>query len=65
MAPEQITNFREAKRPADQSALGATLYYLLTGRKIYDFPPGFQRQVLMILQEDPLPIRSYLPASPT
>ena len=58
MAPEQITNFREVKPPADQYALAATLYYLLTGKKIYDFPSGFQRQVLMILQEEPVPIRT-------
>src|SRR5262249_5675024 len=64
MAPEQITNFREAHPPADQYALGATLYYLLTARKIYDFPPGLDRQFLMILQDEPIPIRTRRPDVP-
>jgi eukaryotic-like serine/threonine-protein kinase len=58
MPPEQVTNFREAKPPADLYALGATLYYLLTGRKVYDFPESPNMQLLMVLQEDPVPIRS-------
>ena len=58
MPPEQVTNFREAKPPADLYALGATLYYLLTGRKVYDFPENQNLQLLMILQDDPVPIRS-------
>ncbi|CAN5782182.1 hypothetical protein BH23PLA1_BH23PLA1_24770 [soil metagenome] len=58
MPPEQITHFRESKPPVDQYALGATLYTLLTGEKIHDFPPRPELQLLMILQEDPVPIRS-------
>ena len=58
MPPEQVTNFREAKPPSDIYALGATLYYLLTGRKIYDLPQDLNLQLLMILQDDPVPIRS-------
>jgi serine/threonine-protein kinase len=64
IAPEQITNFREARPPADQYALGATLYYLLTARKLYDFPPGLDRQLLMILQDEPIPIRTRRPDIP-
>jgi serine/threonine-protein kinase len=56
MAPEQITHFRESKPPVDQYALGATLYYLLTNRRVYDFPKGSEQQLLMILQADPVPI---------
>ncbi len=38
MAPEQITNFRQAKPPVDHYGAGATLYNLLTNHFIYDFP---------------------------
>jgi hypothetical protein len=58
VAPEQITNFREAKPPVDQYAAAATLYKLLTDRYVYDLPRTFEDQLLMILQEDPVPIRS-------
>jgi serine/threonine protein kinase len=58
LAPEQITNFREARPATDQYAAGATLYYLLTGRKPYDFPASVPEQLLMILQQDPVPIRN-------
>jgi serine/threonine-protein kinase len=58
MAPEQITHFRDAQPSVDQYAIGATLYYLLTGRRVYDFPTEVEQQLLMILQSDPLPIRT-------
>jgi serine/threonine-protein kinase len=58
VAPEQITKFREAKPPVDQYATGATLYALLTAQRMYDFPPRVEQQLLMILQEEPVPIRS-------
>jgi serine/threonine-protein kinase len=61
MAPEQITSFRGVQPAADQYSMGATLYYLLTGKKVYDFPRGFERQILMILQEEPVPIRTRRP----
>jgi serine/threonine-protein kinase len=64
MAPEQVTTFREAKPPADQYAVGATLYTLLTGRLIYDLPREFSRQIVMLLQEDPIPIRARRPDIP-
>lgn len=58
MAPEQITDFRGVKPAADQYAAAALLYYLLTGAKVYDFPSEVQRQILMILQERPVPIQA-------
>jgi serine/threonine-protein kinase len=58
MAPELITDFRDAKPPADQYAAGATLYFLLTGQTVYDLPSTPQGQLLKILQDEPVPIRS-------
>ena len=62
--PEQVTNFRSTDPAADQYAMGATLYHMLSGSKIYDFPPNLARQVLMILQEEPVPIRNRHAAIP-
>jgi serine/threonine-protein kinase len=58
MAPEQITELREARPPVDQYAAGATLYKLLTDRYIYDMPNKLEQQITKILLEDPVPIRS-------
>jgi serine/threonine protein kinase len=58
MAPEQITDFRKVRPAADQYSIGALLYFLLTARKVYDFPAELQNQLLMILQEEPVPIRA-------
>ena len=55
--PEQVTNFRSTDPAADQYAMGATLYHLLCGKKIHDFPPNLAQQLLMILQEEPVPIQ--------
>jgi serine/threonine-protein kinase len=57
MAPEQITNFREAKPAADQYAAAATLYNLLTGCDVYDFPKKREQAFLMILEREPVAIR--------
>jgi serine/threonine-protein kinase len=64
MAPEQITDFRGVKPAADQYSAAAMLYYLLTGKKIYDFPPEIQRQLMMVLQDEPVPIRDRRPGVP-
>jgi eukaryotic-like serine/threonine-protein kinase len=64
IAPEQITNFRESKPPVDQYAVAATLYNLLTDRFIFDMPPDFQQQLLKILHDEPIPIRSRRPEIP-
>jgi len=58
MAPEQITQFREAKPAADQYAVGATLYNLLTGKHVFDFLGNPTDQMLMVLQDEPVPIQS-------
>jgi serine/threonine-protein kinase len=64
VAPEQITRFREAKPPVDQYSAAATLYKLLTGRFLFDFPRKSERRFLMILEEEPVPIRSRRPDIP-
>jgi serine/threonine-protein kinase len=38
MPPEQLRNYRYVKPPADIYSTGATLYYLLTGKYIFDYP---------------------------
>jgi serine/threonine-protein kinase len=63
-APEQVTNFREARPPADQYAVGATLYYLLTGHHVYNMPREPYRQFLMVLNEAPIPILDRRPDIP-
>jgi serine/threonine-protein kinase len=65
MAPEQITNFREAKPEADRYSAAATLYNLLTNRLIYDLPRGIEFQIVKVLQEDPVPIQSRRPDIPS
>jgi serine/threonine-protein kinase len=58
MAPEQIVNFRESKPAVDQYAAAATLYNLLTGKYVHDFPAAFQERLLLILQQPAVPIQS-------
>ena len=65
MAPEQITSFRDSKPAVDQYSSAASLYHLLTRQNIYEFPKSLSEQILMILQEAPIPItqrRSDIPA---
>lgn len=56
MPPEHITNYRQAKPPGDIYSTAATLYNLLTDKHIYDFPKVVSEGILMILQEEPVPI---------
>jgi len=56
IAPEQITNYRDAEPPGDLYSTAASLYKMLTNEYIYDFPPQLNKRVLMILQDDPIPI---------
>jgi serine/threonine-protein kinase len=57
MPPEQITNFRHARPPADQYSAAATLYTLLTGSYVYDLPREMEKALLVILQGKPVPIQ--------
>ena len=69
MAPEQITNYRFVKPPADIYSLGVTSYFLLTGRLPFDLTSPLERalgmavgekhkdQLLVVLEDDPIPIQ--------
>ncbi len=65
MAPEQLTDFRGAKPAVDQYSAAATLYNLLTGQLVFDLPGNHQKRLLMILQDDPVPIQSRRPDLPS
>ena len=58
MPPEQITRYRDVLPTSDLYSAGATLYYLLTRKYVYDFPKRVELRILKILEEDPVPIRS-------
>lgn len=62
--PEQITHFREARPPADQYGAAATLYHLLTGRFLFDFPAQAAQSLSMILHEEPIPLQRRRPEIP-
>ncbi len=64
MPPEQVTNFREAKPPADLYSAAATLYYLLTAQPAYDFAASPLQPLALLLYEDPVPIRERRPDLP-
>jgi serine/threonine-protein kinase len=64
LAPDQISDLRATKPPADQYSTAATLYNLLTDRFIYDFPERLHAKIMKILLEDPVPIRQRRPELP-
>ena len=55
--PEYLTNYRDAAPAGDLYSVAATLYTLLTGDCIYDFPASMAQSVLMVMQTDPIPVR--------
>jgi serine/threonine-protein kinase len=57
LAPEQIAHYRDVSPAADQYAVAATLYHLLSGRFVYDLPPRVAAQLAMILRDKPVPLR--------
>jgi serine/threonine-protein kinase len=65
MAPEQILEFHQATPANDIYSIGATLYRLVCGQAIYDFPEGFSQRLRVILQQDPVPIEQRNPKLPT
>jgi eukaryotic-like serine/threonine-protein kinase len=64
MAPEQVLNFRRVGPAADQYAAAATLYYLLTGQRLHDAAGRPATLFKLILQSDPVPLRTRRPDVP-
>jgi serine/threonine-protein kinase len=64
MPPEQVTHYRDVRPATDLYSAGATLYYLLTARYVYDMPPEPALRLLMILEQDPIPIHRRRPDIP-
>ena len=64
MPPEQITRYRDVLPTSDIYSAGATLYYLLTKKHVYDFPKRVELRILKILEENPVPIRARRPDLP-
>jgi serine/threonine-protein kinase len=56
MPPEQITNFRDVNPLSDQFAAAASLYRMLTGKYIHDFDSSRVKPVVLILENDAVPI---------
>jgi serine/threonine-protein kinase len=57
MPAEQILSFRKAQPATDQYSAAATLYNLLTGKYVYDFPNNTVEALSLILNERPVPIQ--------
>jgi serine/threonine-protein kinase len=61
MPPEQVLDFRSVKPAADQYAVAATLYNLLTGAHLYDDCRTAHDCYRRILTREPVPVGSRLP----
>jgi len=61
MAPEQVTHYREVKPVSDQYSAAATLYFLLTGKYPLNFDADPREQLVQIVSEPRVPIRTHRP----
>ena len=64
MPPEQVQGFKDATPKSDQYSAAATLYFLLTGKTVYNSAGSVQAAYIQILTEDPVPVRSRRPELP-
>jgi serine/threonine-protein kinase len=64
MPPEQVRDLRSVRPPADQYAVAATLYYLLTGAGVYEPEHGRIDLLMRIVDTDPIPLRHPYNGSP-
>ena len=60
----QLTDFEYAEPAVDVWSTAASLYWMLTESTPRDFPAG-REPVLVVLQDDPVPIRERNPEIPT
>lgn len=60
----QLTDFKYAQPAVDVWSTAASLYWMLTESTPRDFPAG-REPVLVVLQDDPVPIRERNPEIPT
>ncbi|MBF0463636.1 MAG: protein kinase [Nitrospirae bacterium] len=63
LSPEQITNYKFVKPPADIYSVGVSLYYMLTAKYTVKYPPESSRSgkkwrhpLDMVLEDAPIPI---------
>lgn len=63
MPRQQLINFKNAQPEVDTWAMAATLYWMLTAHFPRDFP-AHKDPWLVVLQEDPIPIRRRDPSLP-
>ena len=63
MPPEQIRNARDAGRPADIYALGATFYQIVSGKLPFDGKTGTE-VLTKVLREPPPPLATLVPDLP-
>jgi len=59
MAPDQLTNFRNATPACDVYSVTASLYTMLTGKFVYDFTGSASQAVARILKGNPTPITEH------
>jgi serine/threonine-protein kinase len=64
LPPEQIVDFRGTEPAADQYAMGATLYNLLTAQYPFDVSGTVAGVLARILDEDPVPLLDRRPDLP-
>jgi pSer/pThr/pTyr-binding forkhead associated (FHA) protein len=65
MPPEQMLDFKAVKPIGDLYSTAATLYYLITGKFIYDQDANSGDLIRTLLEEPPVPIQERRPEVPT
>jgi serine/threonine-protein kinase len=64
MSPEQVRHFRDVKPAADQYSAAATIYFLLTGKTVFDPAGEYASVMLQVLEGKLVPIEERQPGVP-